>query len=378
MRVCMIASTPFPPQEGIGFYVWNLARQLRHLDHEVQIITRGSAARTHREVIDGIRIWWPTFVPTYPFHVHLHSLWVDRLVKQLEDEVDVFHLHTPLVKRPATKRPFLVTVHTPMKADAAAVTTDTPLGRLIKLQAPISFRLEQELFDHAAGLTAVSHSVAGELSAYGIDPKQVTVLGNGVDSELFGPGHDNGQVAQTNGRYALTVARLAPRKGLADLLECAQIVVRRDPSFRFLIAGSGPMEKNLRAEISRRNLSEQVTLLGHIDDRARLIELYRHAAVFVHPAHYEGLPTVLLEAMACGCPSVITAVSGALDVIEHEQNGLLVPPHAPQQMAEGVLRLINQPDVARQLGTAARQTILERYSWQIVSEHYLAAFEAVV
>ena len=378
MRVCMIASTPFPPQEGIGFYTWNLATQLRKRGHDIQIITRGGIQRTQHQVIDGIHIWQPTFVPAYPFHVHVHSLWVNRLVKQLEDEVDVFHLHTPLVKRPHTKRPILVTVHTPMKADAAAVGLDSALGWLIKLQAPISYRLEQDLFDHAAGMTAVSHSVANELSAYGVNPRSVQVLGNGVDTDLFGPPSLNGRGTPEDTPYALTVARLAPRKGIADLIECADLVARYNPSFRFLIAGSGPMEADLRQEIQRRNLGEQVKLLGHIGDRAKLIDLYSHAAIFVHPAHYEGLPTVLLEAMACARPSVVTAVSGALDVIEHNQNGLLVPPRAPQQMAESILHLLNQPQVARQVGKAARQTIEERYSWRIVSENYLAAYAAVV
>lgn len=377
MHICMIASTPFPPQEGIGFYTWNLAKQLHRRGHTVQIVTRGGAERTKHQIVDGIHIWRPPFVPVYPFHVHVHSLWVDNLVKQLEDDVDLFHLHTPLVKRPLTKRPFLVTVHTPMKADAAAVRIDSLLGWLIKMQAPISYQLEQELFDHAAGLTAVSSSVAAEMNAYGIDPKRVKVLGNGVDTTQFGPSANGAHQAGSE-RYALTVARLAPRKGIADLVAAAQIVARQDPTFRFLIAGSGPMEKDLRNEIARRNLEDQVKLLGHIHDREQMVELYRRATLFIHPAHYEGLPTVLLEAMACERPVITTAVSGALDVIDHEQNGLLVPAQAPQQMADATLRLLNEPQFAAQLGAAARCTIDERYSWRKVSEDYLDAYAAVM
>lgn len=373
----MIASTPFPPQEGIGFYTWNLARQLHKRGHSVQIVTRGAAQRTRHEVVDGIDIWRPTFMPVYPFHVHVHSLWVDHLVQELEDEVDLFHMHTPLVKRPLTKRPFLVTVHTPMKADAAAVSIDSLLGWLIKLQAPISYQLEQELFDHADGLAAVSHSVATEMSAYGVDPKRVRVLGNGVDTDLFKPARARLGAALPE-RYALTVARLAPRKGIADLVNAAVLVKQHDPTFRFLIAGSGPMHKDLSVEIERRGLSDQVKLLGHIDDRRQLIDLYRHATLFVHPAHYEGLPTVLLEAMACGCPALATAVSGALDVVEHEHNGLLAPPQAPETLAEAILGLLRQPDMRHQLGLAARRTVEERYSWRTVSENYLAAYAAAM
>lgn len=379
MRICLIFSEPFPPEEGIGFYVWNLSRYLTQFGHQVQIVTRGGVEKTSREVVGGVTIWRPPFFPLYPFHVHVHGAFVDKLLRTLETEVDLIHLHTPLVKRPKTKLPLLVTVHTPMKADTGAVTTDNLLGWLVKLQAPVSYRLEQQLFQQAR-LTAVSSSVAAELEEYGVNRRQVRVLGNGVDTELFTP-PANG--ARPNGRaashpYALTVARLAPRKGVADLVACAAYVVQEAPDFRFLIAGAGPMEKALQAAIARRGLEENVILLGHVADRAQLIDLYRQATLFVHPAHYEGLPTVLLEAMACGSPVVTTAVSGALDVVAHECNGLLVPPRAPEQMAEAILRLLRDPVWAGQLGAAARETVETRYAWSIVAHNYVAEYQALL
>ena len=375
MRICMISSTALPPQEGIGFYVWNLSRHLTQQGHQVQLITRGGAGQTAWEVVDGITIWRPRFVPTYPFHVQLHGMFVDRLIREIEPHVDLFHLHSPLVKRPKTKRPVLVTVHTPMKSDIAAVSAKSLLGSLIKLQAPVSYRLEQALFERADKLTAVASSVAQELTEYGLNPQDVSVLGNGVDTDLFLPLKKREQTTQP---YALTVARLAPRKGLADLIRCAEIVVKNVPDFHFLIAGSGPMEKQLRAEIAQRGLSKQVKLLGHIGDRAQLIALYRRATLFVHPAHYEGLPTVLLEAMACGCPVVTTAVSGALDVVQNKHNGLLVPPRAPEQMALAIIRLLPDADLCQALGVAARQTIAERYSWHVVSQNYVTQYETLL
>lgn len=375
MRICMISSTPFPPEEGIGFYVWNLARYLTKLGHEVKLITRGSARATQKEIVDGISIWRPPFFPVYPFHVHLHGIFVDKLISELESEVDLFHLHTPLVKRPKTETPFLVTVHTPMKADAEAVTTDNFLGWLIKMQAPISIQLEQRLFEQAGRLTSVASSVANELKAYGINPEIVNVLGNGVDTDMFFP---NGHTPNSAEPYALTVARLAPRKGLADLINCAAHVVKVDPNFRFKIAGSGPMEDGLRADIERLGLQDNVMLLGHVSDRAQLIDLYRKATMFVHPAHYEGLPTVLLEAMACGCPAVTTAVSGALDVVTDGENGLLVPPKAPEKMGNAIIQLLQNPSLASQLRVAAQQTIQERYAWHVVSRNYVAQYQALL
>src|SRR5262245_55832903 len=206
MRICMITSAPLPPREGIGFYVWNLSRYLTAQGHQVQIITRGGAGRTSREVVDGITIWRPAFLPTYPFHVHLHSLFVDTVVRRLEPEVDLFHIHTPLVKWLQTSLPTIVTIHTPMKTDAGAIPATNLLGWLIKLQAPVSYQLEQRLFQRADSLVAVARSVAEELRLYGLDPRQISVLGNGVDTTNFSPGECEDTKAEP---YVLTAGRLA-------------------------------------------------------------------------------------------------------------------------------------------------------------------------
>lgn len=364
----MVVSAALPPVEGMGYYVWNLSRQLTRQGHKIHIITRGGAHPTSRQQAKGITIWRPPFLPIYPFHVHLHALYVDLLFRRLEPELDLIHLHTPLVKHPRTRLPSLVTVHTPMRADVAAVSTDSLTGILARLQGPVSYRLEQQLFDRAGKIVAVANSVAAELAAYGVDRSRVAVLGNGVDTALFSP---NGTNANTSLPYILTAGRLAPRKGLEDLIQCAQLVRQQIPSVRFLIAGSGPLEGALRDEIARRNMKANVILLGHIADHRQMVELYRGAAAYLHPAHYEGLPTVLLEAMACGRPVVATAVSGALDVIQDERNGLLTPPRCPQQLASAVLRLLADPRLGERLGAVALDTIQQRYSWEVVGRSYL-------
>lgn len=125
-------------------------------------------------------------------------------------------------------------------------------------------------------------------------------------------------------------------------------------------------------------MSRHVHLMGHIDDRKRLVELYRGASAFIHPAHYEGLPTALLEAMSCACPCIATATGGALDVMEHRKNGLLVPPGEPRQLASAVIELWRQPDFARCLGVAARSTVASRYAWQTVTAHFLSLYQQLL
>jgi glycosyltransferase involved in cell wall biosynthesis len=359
----------------MGFYIWNLSRYLVGHGHLVQIITRGGMRRMNRQVMAGIPIWRVPFLPIYPLHVYLHNLFVNDLLFDLRGELDLIHLHTPLVKFPKIQLPVLVTVHTPMKADSESISIDTPLALLVKLQTPISIRLERGIFAQADNVVAVSHSVARELESYGINLPPDSVLGNGVDTQIFNSGHHSRDASPP---YILTVCRLGPRKGLEDLLECASLVVNNYPDLRFYIAGEGPYTGKIRRAIQSSNLTDNVFLMGHVTDRHQLADLYRGSTAVVHPAHYEGLPTVLLEAMACGRPVVATAVSGALDVVEDGVNGLLISPHAPDQMAQAISRLLERPEHGQQLGNAARKTIEARYSWQEVSQKYIAQYKQLL
>lgn len=121
MNVCMVTSLPIPPEEGIGFYVYNLARHLRRKGHTVDVITRGNWHGTSINHQEGITIYRPPFVPIYPFHVHIHGIFVNRLVKDLEDEFDIVHVHTPLSPPVRTKLPIITTVHTTRKASSRSV-----------------------------------------------------------------------------------------------------------------------------------------------------------------------------------------------------------------------------------------------------------------
>ncbi len=375
MRIGMILSVPLPPKEGIGFYAWNLARYLTNKGHQVHLITRGAIAPITNEIVDDITIWRPFFIPLYPYHVHIHSFFVNRLLAYLEKDLDILHLHTPLVKLVNSKLPILVTVHSPMAADTRSIRANNLYSWLIKLQAPFSIRLEKELFHGASRLVAVASSVANELKDYGIDPLKVGILANGVDTQIF---TFQKKDARKKDPYILTAGRLAPGKGLDDLLDCAEIVIKDFPSIQFLIAGDGPLKENLKREIERRDLKEKVVLLGHISQRQKMVNLFQNTSIYLHPAHHEGLPTVVLEAMACGAPVITTAVSGSLDVIQDRVNGWLVPPHNPIALAQAVKLLLRAPELRDELSVKAVQTVREHYSWDVVGSNYLAEYQHIL
>jgi len=97
-------------------------------------------------------------------------------------------------------------------------------------------------------------------------------------------------------------------------------------------------------------------------------QLYSHAAVFCCPSVYEPFGLINLEAMACEAPVVASAVGGILEVVEDGKTGLLVPPAQPAALAEALVRVLNSPDLARDMGRAGRRRVEEKFAWASVAE----------
>ena len=375
MRICMVTSVPMPPTEGIGYYVWNLSRFLVKQGNHVQIVTRKQRKRPFCEVLERIRILRPRFYPIYPFHVFLHGLFVRRVVRCIEEEVDIFHIHTPLPPAIRSRKPRLLTIHSMMLADAKARKADSFIGFLKKLQAPIDSLVEKELLGSCEGVTAVS--IAAAENANSLLPQNdrcIEVMWNGVDTDFFSPGKQ----ADTEPDHLLFVGRLAPGKGVDDLLDALEMVAAKNSRARLSIAGSGPMWRRIDSRIRRNALDRHVRLLGHIGSRKALRDLYRRSSALVLPSHHESLPTVMLEAMACGTPVIATSVGGVADVIENGINGLLVPPRAPNELATAIERLTSDAGLRERLANAARSGVEERFSWEVVGGRYLRHYQALV
>lgn len=377
MRVCLISSLPLPPEEGIGHHVWNLAQQLKKRGHQVGIITRGRAGSTTEERSAGITIWRAPFVPIYPFHVHLHGVFVNRLMRQIEEQFDVINAHTPLPPAVDTKLPLITTVHSPMKADTAATNGFDLRVLALRLQTPVSQWIEKALFRRSRKITAVARWIADALRSYGVEPTGVMVTGNGVEACFL-----NLSPLARKEPCVLYVGRLEMGKGLSELVEAARIVVNRYPEskLRFVLVGKGPLLPKLLDQVNQAGVQNHFVFRGHIgsDQRNELVELYQKASLFVLPSHHEGMPTVLLEAMASGLPVVSTAVGGAREVVVDGENGLLVPPRAPEELAEALLALLENVTLRQRLGQNARATIEQHYTWGAISERYLTCFEQVL
>jgi len=372
MNICIIFSTVFPPREGIGNYVYNLAKKYTEKGHDVTLMTRGNIIGKE-EYFENIRIFKPVFIPCYPFHVDLHSLFLNKVFKKLESSFDVVHIHMPLSPMMHTKLPIVSTIHTPIKSSIANFESVGFFTSLSKAQAKFSHILEKKVINGSNVLTAVSNSVAQDLSnEYHINKNDIKVIYNGVDEKVFVPSR-----LTTNKRYILYVGRLSHRKGLFDLIECGKYVCSEHSDINFVIVGEGMLKNELQKKVDMIGLHNKFLFKGHVS-KSELISLYQNAMIYVVPSHYEGLPTVLLEAMSCGLPVVATSVSGNVDVVSSGTNGILVPPKSPLEMAKTISILIDDNIARNTLGINARVTIEKKYTWEKVSKNVLQIYRGIL
>jgi len=203
--------------------------------------------------------------------------------------------------------------------------------------------------------------------------ERITMIPNGVDLARFAPG---GPVFRHPRPYVLAIGRLARQKAFDVLLEAFSRVARALP-VDVLIAGEGPERAALETRRDRLGLGGRVHLLGAVD-RDGVAALYRGAALVAAPSRWEGLPLVVLEAMAAGRAIVAAAVDGVPDALADGETGVLVPPDAPDRLAAAMERLVADPDACERLGTAARRAAERAFAWPEIARRYVDVLAGVV
>jgi len=277
--------------------------------------------------------------------------WTWRLRRTLATApVDIVHVHSPLaaigvrlVARtlPRAQRPRIVTTeHNVWTSHARATSSmNAATAGLDDARTAVSAAVRDSMPARLRSDTEVVHygvDVAGVRTALAARTAMRRELGVADDAILVG-----------------TVANLRRNKAYPDLLAAARTVCDASERVHFVAVGQGPLEAEIRAEHARLGLGDRFVLLGYRDDATRVMAA---CDVFCLASHYEGLPIALMEALALGLPVVATDVGGIREIVTDGEEGLLVPPGAPEQLAGALLRVVDDGALRARLADAAART----------------------
>jgi glycosyltransferase involved in cell wall biosynthesis len=204
----------------------------------------------------------------------------------------------------------------------------------------------------------------------GLPSEKIRVIPNGVDFERFAnaaPADLTQFGVPCGSRVLLFVGRFDPQKGPLQLLEAAAEIFVDHADVHLLMVGDGPLASELRGWTRARNLESRVHFVGR---RENIAALMRAADLFVLPSQWEGLPNVVLEAMAAGTPVVATAVEGIRGLLGDGQFGVVVPQNGEPRLAKAIHDALLATNQRRAAALNAQQIVRDRFTWPLVAAEY--------
>lgn len=222
-------------------------------------------------------------------------------------------------------------------------------------------------------VVAVSEQVRLRLLKAGVRDTAIRMIRNGVDVRPFAAAAHarSARNGQNDGLRVGLVGRLAIEKGVDVFIQAAAKVQKELPDIKFVVAGDGPDHDQLQQLIDQLGVHESVSLLGRTEN---MIDFYGSLDLLVSASRQEGLPVALLEGMASAAPLIATPVGAVPELVHDGQTGLMVAPGDPDALAGAIVRMLRNPELRLQLGTAGQQWIATEFSATGMAEKYLEVY----
>jgi len=218
------------------------------------------------------------------------------------------------------------------------------------------------ILKQAKFITATSHYLARETAKYAPPNKEIHVIPFGIDEGIFIPSNKVSRKKDTTVTLGF-VKHLLPKYGLEYLIQAMALVVVKYPDTCLIMAGKGEMEEKLKGMVHNLGLEQNVSFTGFIPHE-EVPALLQSIDIFVMPSCFEAFGVAAVEAEAMEVPVVATRVGGIPEAVSDGVTGILVEPRNPEQLAEAIVKLIEDPELRLRLGKEGRRYVLENYRWE--------------
>jgi len=364
-----IGVTCYPTVGGSGILATRLGVELAQRGHEAHFITYQRPVAIQGVDYDNLHMHHVSVVeyPLFKYPPYTIALGSEMSRVTERNGLDLLHVHYSIphataayMSRQITGKPYVVTLH---GSDITILGSD-----------PAYEPVNTYSVEAADAVTAVSRFMAEEARNSLEISKDITVIPNFVDTELFKPDECVDQERISRDIVVGHVSNFRAVKRIEDLVYAMCIVTKEAPEARLILVGDGPERHRIERLIDRLGIYHSVLLDGYrsdVPDRLKCMD------TLVLCSETESAPLTFLEAMSSGLPVVATNVGGIPEMVEHGRNGYLVSLKNPEAIAERLLEFNADKKKMSRMGQRARETVLESFSTDKVVGRYLEVYEKV-
>lgn len=362
LRIALVTEYYYPHLGGVTEHVHYFARTARKLGHHVDIITSNIADAVPDPHV--IRLGYSQPIYNNGSQARITLGW--GLRKEMRSALnrgnyDIVHIHSPL--HPVLPFMAMQEAQCPVVGTFHTYFDSSPGYSVMRRHC-------QRRLDSLSAVIAVSHSTTVAMNRYfDVD---WTIIPNGIDLDVFHPGVPKPGAIRDDVPTILFLGRFDPRNGLTTLIESFRKVKGRNRAAQLVVVGDGPLRKHYHRVA---NNDPDITFVGAVlEERPNY---YAHSTIYACPTTKASFGITLLESMACETPIVCSDILGFRDVVKHEREALMTHCGDTDQLADALVRLLDNEDLQVRLGKVGRERA-QRYSWQSVTSAVLDVYATVL